>query len=146
MRRHTAAPISYAQSELRGVFDSGDDFRKPIFVDCREKRLFAFCAIGNPRAFFGDLRRWGFHIIGEEAFPDHHRFTAIDAGRLNRAAREAGAEGFVCTEKDLWNGARTCAGVMPVWVCRADLRVADGDRFWETVRALAVRGREGRAE
>jgi tetraacyldisaccharide 4'-kinase len=146
VRRFTNAPIFYAQTELCGAFDSKDDARRPSFVDCRGRRLFAFCAIGNPQAFFDDLRRWGFTVVGESAFRDHHRLTERDAGDLNRAALRAGAEGFICTEKDLWNGAARCAGHLPVWICRINLHLTDAEGFWRTVRDQAERNalREGR--
>jgi tetraacyldisaccharide 4'-kinase len=145
VNRFTDAPVFYAQMELVGVYDSGDDFVAPNFSDSRENRLLAFCAIGNPSAFFDDLLRWGFKLVGEESFRDHHRFTKEDGARLNRRALEAGAEGFICTEKDLWNGARLCAGKLPVWVCRTRLRVADGDKFWQSVLQQAERHRSREA-
>lgn len=146
INRFTDAPIFYAQTEIVGVYDSGDDFAAPNFADCREKRLLAFCAIGNPAAFFDDLRRWGFTVVGEAAYRDHHRFTQQDAARLNHRALEAGADGFICTEKDFWNGARLCAGNLPVWICRTRLQVAEGEQFWQSVRQQAEHslGREAR--
>ncbi len=141
VKRSTNAPIFYAQTELEGVYDSGDEFAAPRFTDCRENGLLAFCAIGNPRAFFDDLNRWGFTIAGEASYRDHHRFTREDAARLNRLALGVGAEGLICTEKDLFNGARLCAGRLPVWICRTRLRVSEGDQFWRTVREQAARSR-----
>lgn len=146
VNRFTDAPVFYAQTELVGVYDSGDDFAAPKFSDSRENPLLAFCAIGNPAAFFDDLRRWGFTIVGEESFRDHHRFTKENTEQLNRRALEVGAEGFICTEKDLWNGARLCAGKLPAWICRTRLRVAEGERFWQSVLQQADRNRSREAQ
>ena len=147
VRRYTNAPIFYAWTRLRGVFDSASaDPRNPALVDFRSRHLYAFCTIGNPSAFFDDLKRWGFSVAGETIFRDHHRLTQKDTVELNRRARAVKADGFICTEKDLWNDARLCASQLPVWVCRMDLQIPDGERFWQTVgeqsEHRAARGRE----
>jgi tetraacyldisaccharide 4'-kinase len=40
-------------------------------------------------------------VAAEVAFPDHHRFTAADLGRLTATAAEARAVMVLTTEKDL---------------------------------------------
>jgi tetraacyldisaccharide 4'-kinase len=61
---------------------------------------FAFCAIGNPDAFFSQLSREKVGVVGRRAFPDHHFYTQADADDLSRAAAGAGADKFVTTAKD----------------------------------------------
>jgi len=57
----------------------------------------AFCGIGNPDAFFRDLRLWGFDVIRESAFPDHHVYRSLNFARGGSIAA------LVTTEKDLMN-------------------------------------------
>src|SRR6266850_1195990 len=65
--------------------------------------FFAFCGIGNPDAFFRDLRTWGIAACGQTVFPDHHRYTQRDMAALAQAGMRAGAKAFVTTEKDAQN-------------------------------------------
>jgi tetraacyldisaccharide 4'-kinase len=64
---------------------------------------FGFCGIGNPRAFFADLARWGFRAVGSRAFPDHYIYSMADAALIERLARECHAEILLTTEKDAMN-------------------------------------------
>jgi tetraacyldisaccharide 4'-kinase len=143
VRRYTQAPIFYAQTELHSVANSTDRAKEVDPAELRGRRIFAFCAIGNPRAYFEDLRRWGFGVAGEFSFPDHHRFTVADRERLNRLALAAGADSFICTEKDFWNDAAVCAERLPVWICRTELCVAEGDHLWQAVQEQARVARAG---
>lgn len=60
----------------------------------------AFAGIGNPGAFFADLRRDGVGVRETRAFPDHHAYRDRDLVELRALARERGARALVCTEKD----------------------------------------------
>src|SRR5215216_6374191 len=60
----------------------------------------AFCAVGNPGAFFEHLRRDGFELCYTRAFPDHHAYTRADAGAVSREAVERGARALLTTAKD----------------------------------------------
>lgn len=60
----------------------------------------AFCAVGNPRAFFEHLRRDGFELRHARAFPDHHAYTREDAGAVSREAAGRGARALLTTAKD----------------------------------------------
>jgi tetraacyldisaccharide 4'-kinase len=60
----------------------------------------AFCAVGNPRAFFEQLRREGFELCHARAFPDHYAYKAADAEALSREAVARGARGLLTTAKD----------------------------------------------
>jgi tetraacyldisaccharide 4'-kinase len=61
----------------------------------------AFCGIARPEQFFAGLESAGFKLAFRQAFPDHHRYTALDLDRLVAAARDASAAALVTTEKDL---------------------------------------------
>jgi len=78
-----------------------------------DKRIAATAAVGEPAAFFAQLRELGARVE-EHAFPDHHAFDSVDARALAQAA--AAREGLVCTLKDavklapLWTPAAA-----PLW-------------------------------
>jgi tetraacyldisaccharide 4'-kinase len=60
----------------------------------------AFCALGNPRAFFEHLRRDGFELCYTRAFRDHHAYTPADVAAVAREAVRRGARALLTTAKD----------------------------------------------
>lgn len=60
----------------------------------------AFCAVGNSRSFFNQLKRENYELALEKAFPDHHRYSQTDIDSLVEAARNAGANSLITTAKD----------------------------------------------
>jgi tetraacyldisaccharide 4'-kinase len=60
----------------------------------------AFCAIGNPAAFFDQLGRAGVKLVHTRAFPDHHSYTRTDVEVLGQQARALGARSLITTTKD----------------------------------------------
>ena len=53
-------------------------------------------------------------VVGTRAFPDHHRFSRAEMGRIERLAKDSGAEAMLVTEKDLV-GLDWSAGDLPVF-------------------------------
>ncbi len=140
VRRHTLAPIFYVQTELGGVFPVPQALG-PQMAEWREKRFFAFCAIGNPAAFFDDLRRWGIRVVGEYPFGDHHLYTPRDAVQIELLALAAGAEALLCTEKDVFNLRRVQFKGLPAYFCRVELKISDAEKFWQAVTETVQRSR-----
>jgi tetraacyldisaccharide 4'-kinase len=103
VRRDSDAPIFYARARLDAVRVWRGEYPGEQDADARSKKLFAFCGIGNPAAFVGDLRLWGLEIVGRRFFPDHHRFTPQDVAQIESDALAAGADRVICTEKDIFN-------------------------------------------
>lgn len=62
--------------------------------------LAAFCAIGNPTAFFEHLRRDGHTLVHERAFRDHHEYSQADLDAVSLEAKRLGASALVTTAKD----------------------------------------------
>jgi tetraacyldisaccharide 4'-kinase len=60
----------------------------------------AFCAIGNPAAFFEHLRRDEHQLKFTHAFPDHHPYSQRDIDALVTEARQEGAQALLTTAKD----------------------------------------------
>jgi tetraacyldisaccharide 4'-kinase len=97
-RWNPSAPIFTARLRPSGLYD---DSGAPIEGSpLEERRCLAVCGIARPEAFAATLAELG---IGAEqilAFRDHHRYTARDLARIERAARASGAAWIVTTEKD----------------------------------------------
>ena len=139
IRRHTSSPIFYATTRLERVLRLPRlDVSLPE-QDWRKARFLAFCGIGNPAAFFEDLRTWGFHVIQERRFLDHHAYTAREAAQLEQVASICGADALLCTEKDVWNLRNVQFAALPVYCCRICFDLPEG--FWSTVRDLVRRGK-----
>ena len=60
----------------------------------------AFCGIGNPKAFFEQLRDEGFDLQRTEPFRDHHKYSQTDIDSLSQRAAAAGAQALITTAKD----------------------------------------------
>lgn len=63
--------------------------------------VLAFAGIGRPEKFYATLSETGAQIVGRRSYADHHRYTRADMALLVEAAKAAGAEQLVTTEKDL---------------------------------------------
>jgi tetraacyldisaccharide 4'-kinase len=75
-------------------------FRRVMSVPELPGPAVAFCGIARPEQFFDGLRRAGFAIAANRAFPDHHLFTARDVATLTKMVNETGARSFLTTAKD----------------------------------------------
>lgn len=96
-----AAPVG-ADARARGI----PVFRAVLRPDpdavtaLRGRQLHAFAGIGDPEKFFATLAGAGLDVAARQAFADHHRYRAAEAGALlARAARDGLT--LVTTEKDL---------------------------------------------
>ena len=64
------------------------------------RKVFAFAGIGRPAKFFDMLSAAGVTVAGQQAFADHHRFSAAELTRIADTAARIGAVP-VTTPKDL---------------------------------------------
>lgn len=105
----------------------------------------AFCGIARPEQFFAGLEAAGLRLASRKAFRDHRRYTARAMEQLAAAARAAGAETLVTTEKDAvrlgWLAATAPKG-LPVVTARLHTEVedADGVADWLAARLRAGLG------
>jgi tetraacyldisaccharide 4'-kinase len=137
IRRDSGAPVFYARAHLDLVRTLREGYPGAEDGKARGRKLFAFCGIGNPSAFLADLRDWGFQIAGYKFFPDHHRYRQQDVQDIQREAGRAGAEGAICTEKDIFNLADIRWGESGLWYCRISMRPDRGEELWSAIVAVA---------
>jgi len=76
------------------------NLRMAVPEELASKRLFAFAGLADNDQFFASLRALGLSVAGTKGFRDHHRYTPADIAAVKAAARDAGAEIVVTTEKD----------------------------------------------
>ena len=142
LRRYTKAPVFYAMTNLESVLRVPQLLVEMPGQDWQHIHWAAFCGIGNPSAYFANLRGWGFQVRAERKFGDHHVYTAAEAAKLEQMARNCGAEALICTEKDVWN-LRHVQFSMPVFCCRICLE-SPAD-FKTAIDAVIAQKREGAA-
>ncbi len=131
---NSRAPIFRCATALLGLIELGSQ-RSIGPGDYRGKPVCAFCGLGNPPAFFSDLRKWGFNAVAEIAFRDHHVYNTEDIKRLNKVARGTGAEAFLTTEKDLMNLPLQPLSTLPILACAIQAEISDAVRFEQALVA-----------
>lgn len=68
--------------------------------ELRSSKVFAFCGIGNPEAFVGQLGRCGMTLVGSKSYNDHHDYTVRDIADIYEEAKYLGANLVLTTQKD----------------------------------------------
>lgn len=138
VQRHSQAPIFYAQTQLDEVRVAENTTVPGAPAQWLGRKVFAFCAIGNPAAFFEDVRHWGMELVGQRGFPDHHRYSSGEAAQIENEACAAGAEALLCTQKDIYNLQDVCFRNLPLYSCQISVRFSEPERFWETILAIVA--------
>jgi tetraacyldisaccharide 4'-kinase len=137
IRSDSDAPIFYARPQLDSIRILRGRYPGEPDADARAHRFFAFCAIGNPSAFLADVQDWGFHVAGHRFFPDHHRYLQHDLDAIGEKAHAAGADGLICTEKDVFNLSGVKWRPLDIRYCRITMRIGREDEFWQAVMTVA---------
>lgn len=68
--------------------------------ELKDKRIFAFCGIGNPDAYLKNLEKLELNIVGHKIFNDHHDYTNEDMSDIYEEAKYLNADVVLSTEKD----------------------------------------------
>jgi len=132
-------PVFAASTQLIGFRRLGRGVSLLSSSEIGAGPFFAFCGLGNPDAFFRDLRNWEIAVCGQLVFPDHHRYTDQDVSKIQQAARQVGAMAFVTTEKDAQNLSGVRFEEAPVYVSVIELAVSPGADFKNALdRTLAA--------
>ena len=101
----------------------------------------AFCGLGNPPQFFRDLENWNISVAAQSIFPDHHKYSAADGAKLERATERANARALVTTEKDANNLKDADLRSYPVFVAVIDIEVSPEKDFLSLIaNKIAHRG------
>ncbi|MGE3465328.1 MAG: tetraacyldisaccharide 4'-kinase [Pyrinomonadaceae bacterium] len=92
----------------------------------------AFCGLGNPDAFFDQMRNAGVNLVAAKAYPDHHRYSQNDVYELEQIAVEAGGEYLMTTAKDAVKLSEL-KFEMPLLVIEIEVELDDPKRFAELI-------------
>ncbi len=122
------ARIFRCSTQFAGLVEARSGLEEPL-ENLLPKKVAAFCGIGNPAAFFADLRRWGFGVVAERVFPDHHVYRRHELDNVSALARGAGAEAMLTTEKDLMNLPPGWDVPMPLFACCIRLEIEEKMEF-----------------
>ena len=102
--------------------------------------FYVFCGIGNPKAFFHDLKTWNVSVSQTSEFPDHHHYDQRDATELEQAARTTGARAFVTTEKDAQNLSGLSFSEFPVFIAVVEMQIPQQEAFLGFIRERLAAG------
>ena len=93
-------------------------------------KVAAFCGVARPESFFADLESLGVKTDHRRVFRDHHRYTEIDAENLLSLKKQADAEAFITTAKDIVNleSAGLLAALQPLIELRLRMEFVSPDR------------------
>ena len=96
------------------------------------KKVFAFCAIGNPASFRKSIECLGGELLGFRVFPDHHVYTPSELKALNAEAQRVRPDAIIVTQKDkvkmkngnmLWN--------FSLWTLKMEICIVKGCEVFE---------------
>lgn len=96
--------------------------------ELNEKRVFAFCGLGNPQNFYEQLRRAGSNVAGTKSFADHHQYSQKDIDWIESEALACGADLLVTTAKDDVK-LSDLKFLMPKRVIRIEIEIDDATAF-----------------
>lgn len=114
------APVAMwceVEHRVAGLVDSsGHRVDASILTD---KRVAAFCGIGNPAGFRHTLNSLGCEVVAWREFPDHHNYTRNDVASLSRWSQQADI--VVCTRKDLVKLRVPTLGGVALWAINIEI-------------------------
>ena len=64
------------------------------------KKIYAFCGIGNPEAFFRTIKQLGGNLIGSKIYNDHHHYTDRCLADIYKQAKHLKSDLILTTQKD----------------------------------------------
>ena len=66
----------------------------------KDKKIYAFCGIGNPNSFLSTIKAVGAEIVGSKIFNDHHNYTEACISDIIKQAKLTKADLILTTQKD----------------------------------------------
>jgi tetraacyldisaccharide 4'-kinase len=82
------------------VYMKSVDGKKNSLEELKDKKIFVFCGIGNPDAFFNTVEGLGTEIIGSKIFDDHYHYTDDCLAGIYTQAKRLNADLILTTQKD----------------------------------------------
>jgi tetraacyldisaccharide 4'-kinase len=76
------------------------DDKEISIEELKNKKIFAFCGIGNPDAFLNTVKGLGAELAGSKVYNDHHHYTNNNISDIYEEARYLNADLILTTQKD----------------------------------------------
>ncbi len=142
-RWNVEAPLFASRNELRGITILNGGRTAVEWSSLRASgsaddgvRILAFCGLGNPEAFFTELRRalqqagmhGEFDLAELKEFPDHHRYSQSDITTLEQHARDTNVHALLTTAKDAVK-LESLNFSIPCFVVANNVVIEDADAF-----------------
>ena len=119
-------PVLSAVHEEKGFLQCTDF--SPIGAGwMKGKRVYAFCALGNPEGFRRSLEKMDVEIVGFREYADHHWYSTEDIQELSALAESAKADVLVATQKDAVKFGPEVDLGLPFLCLRIGIRFLDGE-------------------
>jgi len=68
--------------------------------ELKNKKIFAFCGIGNPDAFLNTIKDLGANPVGAKIYDDHYHYANTDIADIYREAMDLKVDLILTTQKD----------------------------------------------
>ena len=76
------------------------DDREISLEELKSKKIFAFCGIGNPDAFFNTIKNIEARLVDSKVYNDHYHYTGDCLADIYEQARRLKADLILTTQKD----------------------------------------------
>jgi tetraacyldisaccharide 4'-kinase len=134
----TNAPILQSRTNVANIrrLDSADGGKE---IAALNQPLAAFCGLGNPSAFFDQLRGAHLDIRNETVFRDHYKYSQADVDRLTEQAKAKGAQTLITTAKDAVK-LQPLTFQLPCYVADIEVEIPDSAKLLELVENAITTG------
>jgi tetraacyldisaccharide 4'-kinase len=78
--------------------------------ELKGKKIFAFCGLGNPDAFFTTIKALGADLIDARVYDDHHQYTENCLADIYREGKKMKADLLLTTQKDWFSSPLSAVG------------------------------------
>ncbi|HRW58453.1 MAG TPA: tetraacyldisaccharide 4'-kinase [Chlamydiales bacterium] len=126
LKKYSSAPFCGVEKVLEEISPllPGEDFDS-------SKAYAAFCAIGKPNNFFRFLKKNGYSLKDQITFVDHEFLENEKIEKFAKRAKQKGAHGLLCTEKDAIKLVDYKKFSLPIFVVKIGLKVVMGQNEWK---------------
>ena len=136
-------PLFLSRTRIKGLRPCSDStLDESMAIDSAPRpAAAAFCAIGNPHAFFSQLGKADHNLVYKKAFMDHHSYNQSDVDELVNRAVERGAKVLLTTEKDAVK-LRSLRFHLPCYAVEIEMEFDDEARLAKMIREAITSRRQ----
>jgi tetraacyldisaccharide 4'-kinase len=116
-----------AKSIHESICTKSQEHKEISLDELKSKKIFAFCGIGNPDAFFSTITKLDANLIDSKVYNDHHQYTDDCLADIYEQAQHLNADLILTTQKD-WTKIASLASIkndMPFAYLAIELKFTD---------------------